>query len=72
MSDMFDKASDTEEQFRSLAIEEIRKNIGKTKYTGRCLCCNAQIETKGMFCSCECREDYELNQRLSRITGRVT
>lgn len=72
MTDMFDKATETEEQFRNQAIDNIRKNAGQSRHLGRCLCCNAQVENNGLFCNIDCREDYELTQRIRRITGRPT
>jgi len=72
MTDMFDKATETEEQFRNQALNNVRNNLAQPKYTGRCLCCNAQVENNGLFCGVDCREDYELRERIRRITGRAT
>ena len=68
MSDIFDDATDTEMLHREMAIKEIR-NKRKHPFTGHCLCCN-EIIKNGRFCSAECREDYELSQKIKIISGR--
>ena len=68
MSDIFDDASDTEQLHREMAIQEIRSKK-RHPYTGHCLCCNELIP-KGRFCSAECREDWELEQKINKISGR--
>jgi len=68
MSDIFDDASDTEQLHREMAIQEIRSKK-RHPYTGHCLCCNELIP-KGRFCSAECREDWELEQKIKKISGR--
>jgi predicted nucleic acid-binding Zn ribbon protein len=62
MSDIFDKASDLEALHRELAINEIREKK-KDPYSGYCLCCNEHIQ-QGRFCSAECREDWEMEQKI--------
>ena len=69
MSDIFDDASDLEEQHRELSIKAARANNQPIKFTGRCLSCNAQINKVGRFCDYECREQYELEQKVSHIKG---
>jgi hypothetical protein len=67
MTDVFDNASDLEALHRDLAIKAIRgKN--KATYTGYCRYCNETIE-KGSFCSAECREGQELEDKLKGIKG---
>ena len=68
MSDIFDNASDTEQLHREMAIQEIRSKK-RHPYTGHCLCCNELIP-EGRFCSAECREDWELEQKIKKIAGR--
>lgn len=68
MSDIFDDASDTEQLHREMAIQEIRSKK-RHPYTGHCLCCNELIP-EGRFCSAECREDWELEQKIKNIAGR--
>jgi hypothetical protein len=67
MSDIFDDASEVEQLQREIAIKQIR-NKKKQPFTGHCLCCNEEI-LEGRFCSTECREDWELEQKLKSITG---
>jgi len=67
MSDIFDDASETEQLHREMAIQEIRSKK-RHPYTGHCLCCNETIP-EGRFCSAECREDWELEQKIKKISG---
>lgn len=68
MSDDFDRASDLEAFQREMAITRERMKR-KSPFTGYCLCCN-EVITEGRFCSIDCREDYELEQKIKRISGR--
>jgi hypothetical protein len=65
--DEFDKASEIEQSQRDMAISIIR-NKRKASFTGFCRYCNAQINI-GNFCSAECREDQELEDKLVKIKG---
>jgi len=67
MSDIFDDASETEQLHREMAIQEIRSKK-RHPYTGHCLCCNELIP-EGRFCSAECRKDWELEQKIKKISG---
>jgi hypothetical protein len=67
MSDVFDDASDLEELHRGLAIKAIRDKR-KATYTGFCRYCNDTIEL-GSFCSADCRESQELEDKLKGIRG---
>lgn len=68
MSDEFDKASEAEELHREMAIKAIRARE-HMKFSGHCVYCNETIK-QGSFCGAECREDYELEQKFKRITGK--
>ena len=67
MSDVFDDASDLEELHRGWAIKAIREK-NKATYTGYCRYCNETIKL-GSFCSSECREAQELEDKLKGIKG---
>lgn len=69
MADIFDRASEVEEMSREIAIQEARLKNQPLKFTGHCLYCNETI-SKGRFCSAECREDYEMEQKCHRISGK--
>jgi hypothetical protein len=68
MTDIFDTASETEQLHRDLSIKEIRQKK-PNPFSGFCLCCNEQIK-QGRFCSTECREDWELEQKIKKIAGK--
>ena len=67
MTDVFDDASDLEALHRDWAIKTIRDKK-KATYTGYCRYCNETIEL-GSFCSSECRENQELEDKLKSIKG---
>lgn len=68
MSDFFDDASDLEALHRDMAIKAVRDQ-SPLKFSGHCLYCN-EIVNQGRFCSSECREDYEMEQKFRKLTGK--
>jgi hypothetical protein len=67
MSDIFDDASDLEALYRESSIAKIR-NKKPLAFTGHCLYCNELIKI-GRFCSAECHEDWETEEKFKKITG---
>ena len=57
--DIFDKATEVEEQHRELSIKQARAKNQPLKTVTNCLFCNERIE-RGRYCSAECREDGEM------------
>jgi len=69
MTDIFDQASDIEEQHRELSIRAARFKNQPIKFTGRCLYCNEEV-SNGRFCyGGDCKEDWEFEQKISKIKG---
>lgn len=68
MPDEFDKASEAEQIHRDVLISEIRRQK-PLKTTGFCLSCNAPLPDR-KFCDVWCREDFEMELKMKRITGR--
>jgi hypothetical protein len=69
MSDIFDEAQNTEAQFLKHSLAKQRNRSSRQLLTkGRCYYCNA--ETPGTFCDTDCRDDYELEQKLKTIGGK--
>lgn len=68
MSDIFDDAQELEQMHRDLAIKAARGHK-KQPHSGHCLSCN-EIVLQGRFCDAECREHFELNQKIKKITGK--
>jgi len=66
-ADYFDDASNMEEFHRQNAINNIRQTK-PIKFSGFCLSCNQRVN-QGKFCSFECSQDYELEQKLKNIKG---
>ena len=67
MADIFDNASDLEALYRDSSIAKIR-NKRAAAFTGHCLYCNDLIK-QGRFCSSECHEDWEKEEKFKKITG---
>lgn len=69
MSDIFDAASEDEDWQREHLIAIARAKNKPIIETGHCIYCDESIQ-KGRFCDSECREDYELEQKMKRIAGK--
>lgn len=69
MSDSFDDAQELEQFQRDTAIRQARSRNKNIALSGRCLSCNAEIEKVGRFCDIECREQFELEQKVKLIKG---
>lgn len=41
------------------------------KRTGRCLWCDEAALPNASFCSADCRETYEMSEKMKAITGRA-
>lgn len=65
MADIMDEASDVSEM---LLANSLRNRAKVEQNTGFCLYC--EEPTEGAFCSKECREDYEAEQKMKRISGK--
>ena len=57
--DIYDKATEVEEQHRELSIKQARAKNQPLKAITHCLFCNEKISS-GRYCSAECREDGEM------------
>lgn len=68
MTDIFDQATDKEMRDRELAIDFARAQNKPLKFTGHCLSCNEILQI-GRFCDAECREDFELAEKMRRMNG---
>lgn len=68
MTDLYDRATEAEELHREMSLRQAR-NKKRAAFTGYCRYCNESIN-QGNFCSAECRESQELEDKLKIITGR--
>lgn len=68
MTDIFDQATDKEMRDRELAIAAVRSQNKQLRFTGHCLSCNESL-SDGRFCGAECREDFELAEKMRRMHG---
>ena len=71
-ADFLDQASDNEAAERDRLIAAARKPVERKNPTGRCYYCNDIIEDASrVYCSSECRDDYELiEEARKRCNGR--
>lgn len=71
MADEADAADEREAVTLAAYIRQIRERaaVQPLALTGYCWNCNEQTGNR-LFCSPECRSDYDERQRLSKINGR--
>lgn len=63
--DDIDIASEGELDFVVRAIEANRKPVRKVTARGKCYNCDEPVEGEKLFCSADCREDFEF--RIKRV-----
>ena len=60
-ADFLDQASDNEAAERDRLIAAARKPVVRKHTAGRCAYCNDVLDNpKAVYCSSDCRDDYEL------------
>ena len=64
MSDFLEEAAEVTEM---MLQESLRKRHAVPLKTGSCLFCDEV--TQGAFCSTECRQDWETEDKLKKIRG---
>lgn len=71
MADEADAASEKDEITLAAYIRQIRERAASQPLalTGYCWNCNEQSGNR-LFCSPECRSDYDERQRLAKLNGR--
>ena len=67
MTDIYDRATEREEQDRELALQQVRYSAKPLPH-GECNNCGASCA--GAFCDSDCREDWEQRDRMNKINGR--
>ena len=67
MTDIFDQATEREEQERERAIAAARKPVSVVPFTGFCHNCDEPVEAH--FCDRECHRDYEYRMHIRRKQG---
>lgn len=69
MTDIYDQASEQEQQDRDLAIAAQRKRTNLLP-TGSCYFCDSLLRDGVLFCDADCRTDYERTEK-ARIRNGV-
>jgi len=60
-ADFLDNASEQETKERDRLIAAARKPVPRKHTSGRCAYCNDVLDNpKAVYCSADCRDDYEL------------
>lgn len=67
MTDIFDLATDREEQERERAIAAARQPVRVLAFTGHCYNCQAPLAPSMRFCDAMCCEDFEKRQRAEAM-----
>lgn len=60
--DIFDQATEQEEQERERALS--RREPEGPEATGLCLHCGEPLGGGARWCNCECRDDWQAQQRV--------
>lgn len=64
MVDIADQASLVEQRLLEAALRNSKQNTETAKPTGYCLYCGEPVEGSKRWCSIECRDDFEQDQKL--------
>lgn len=64
MTDVFDQASDREEQDRQLCIGMARRVVQELPAVGRCHWCEEIVAPGHKFCDSDCRDGWERDKKL--------
>lgn len=66
--DDFDRAQEREQRDRDLAIQAQQDAAKHGALTPCCVChnCDAVIGNGGLFCDCDCRDDYEYRLKIKQ------
>ena len=67
MTDIYDRATEREEQDRELAPQNLRYSAKPLPHG---TCNNCEASCVGAFCDADCRSDFETRERMSKINGR--
>ena len=72
MADDIDNANAIAETLNDAAIRNIRANTKRgLKPTGFCFFCDSEVSSHLLFCNSECRQDYEQEQKIKHIQGKI-
>jgi YHS domain-containing protein len=67
-----DRSNETEDLLKEYTLQRIRNDKAKASlpYSGACYYCSSDVPQPKVFCSTDCRDDFEREQRLLKIAGR--
>jgi len=67
-----DQAYELQDLVMRSQIQNIRNNVGRSLLpSGYCYYCGEEIHSPLIFCDALCRDDYEKEEYLRKIAGRV-
>lgn len=69
MTDIYDQATEREEQERAICIENARKSTYTLIPVQSCYFCGHVLASGRLFCDVECRDDWEIEQRAKMRNG---
>jgi hypothetical protein len=70
--DAADIASELDQEFQEHAVKKVRQKAGIRMHaaTGYCLYCNETVPDQQLFCSSDCRDDWEYEQMRNQINRK--
>jgi len=71
-SDSADHAMEVEDKLKEYELQRIRQARSKASnmpYSGYCYYCSSPVSSPKLWCDSYCREDFEREQRILKISG---
>lgn len=69
MSDIIDQGNENAELFLQSALSNRR--AASLAPVGHCYYCDETVQRGVLFCSADCRDDWQREDRLRRISGKA-
>jgi len=59
MTDIYDQATEKEEQERMLSLQAVRSRQPSILPKGHCYNCDLSLDDRSLFCDGDCRDDWQ-------------
>lgn len=69
MADVIDEGNDNAELFLKSALSN--RKVFTLEPVGHCYYCDETVQRGVLFCGAECRDDWQREQRIRRISGNT-
>lgn len=71
MTDEVDQAFEAEQEFIKHSLKHSKVGGRRLAATGRCHNCEEPLPSPELFCDVDCRDDYDLREKMQGINGRL-